>query len=177
MQRLWARVLASKANVPGRFSRKTINLIADLNKSDAELFTQVCRFGWTMERTLPLVFSEMYDIYERNGLNFDSLSHLQTLGLILYGQSGFMETDLPNRFRVFYFGKPMELATPGHLFNRFEVGNVLLTKAGQELAPLCGATPIDGFYEITQRPLAQQGLIPKGKEAEPKEAAEGEAEG
>ena len=46
MQDMWARILAGEANNPGSFSRKTINLAADLDKRDAELFSNICRFAW-----------------------------------------------------------------------------------------------------------------------------------
>ena len=44
MQRLWARILSGEANAPGSFSKRTVNCIAELNQSDAELFTSLCRF-------------------------------------------------------------------------------------------------------------------------------------
>jgi hypothetical protein len=43
MQELWARVLAGEANVPGRFSKRTVNLLASFDKSDAEF--SVLLFG------------------------------------------------------------------------------------------------------------------------------------
>ena len=46
MQILWARVLAGEANAPGTYSKRTVNLLSDFDKSDAELFTKLCGFGW-----------------------------------------------------------------------------------------------------------------------------------
>jgi hypothetical protein len=46
MQELWSRVLAGEANGPGTFSKRTVNLLSDLDKRDAELFTRLCGFGW-----------------------------------------------------------------------------------------------------------------------------------
>src|SRR5437762_14302411 len=34
MQQLWAKVLAGEANAPGRFSKRTVNFIASLDKQD-----------------------------------------------------------------------------------------------------------------------------------------------
>ena len=48
MQDIWARILAGEANNPGTFSRKTINILGDMDKKDAELFGQLCRFVWTI---------------------------------------------------------------------------------------------------------------------------------
>lgn len=34
--------------------------------------------------------------------------------------------------------------------NRLKTGQVLLTKIGQELAPICGSKPVEGFYEYVK---------------------------
>jgi hypothetical protein len=44
MQSLWARILAGEANSPGKFSKRTVNLVGSLDKSDAMLFSQLCGF-------------------------------------------------------------------------------------------------------------------------------------
>ena len=51
MQTLWSKVLAGEANSPGRFSRRTVNFMASLSKSDAALFSTLCGFCWISERT------------------------------------------------------------------------------------------------------------------------------
>lgn len=80
MQQLWARILAGEANAPGTFSRRTVNLLADLDKRDAELFTRLCGFGWMIGNVVPLVFDVQLAIYNDQGITFNSLSHLEALG-------------------------------------------------------------------------------------------------
>lgn len=46
MQLLWAKVLANEANSPGSYSKRTINSLASLDKTDAELFIVLCCFTW-----------------------------------------------------------------------------------------------------------------------------------
>jgi Protein of unknown function (DUF2806) len=83
MQQLWSRLLAGEANAPGAFSRRTVNLLADLDKGDAELFMRLCGLNWKIQEDLvPLVFDLGSDIYTRTGITFDMLSHLESLGLI-----------------------------------------------------------------------------------------------
>ena len=84
MQTLWARVLAGEANDPGAFAKRTVNLLADLDKIDAELFTKLCGFVWQIEGFVPLVFDAQNELYNRSGINFNSLTHLESLGLIKY---------------------------------------------------------------------------------------------
>lgn len=49
MQALWSRVLAGEANNPSAFSKHTVNLLADLDKNDAEAFVRLCCFTWLIE--------------------------------------------------------------------------------------------------------------------------------
>ncbi|MGA2619050.1 MAG: DUF2806 domain-containing protein [Thermoguttaceae bacterium] len=171
MQRLWARVLAGEANEPGHFSRKTINLVADLNKRDAELFTRLCRCNWVVGDVVPLVFPKDFavahqfdisSIYVQYGITFDVLTHLHTLGLIVYnGIQTYGKQGLPARFMVFYFGRPLALVMKPKMANLLDTGQVILTKAGRELARFCGATPIDGFYDLVAKHWKAKGLIPE----------------
>jgi hypothetical protein len=44
MQTLWARVMASEAEAPGSYSKRTLETLSVLEKVEAHLFTSVCRF-------------------------------------------------------------------------------------------------------------------------------------
>ena len=48
MQGLWSRVLAGEANLPGTYSKRTVNFLSDLDKGDADLFTSLCGFAWVI---------------------------------------------------------------------------------------------------------------------------------
>ena len=76
MQQLWSRVLAGEANRPGAFSKRTVNLLADLDKRDAELFTRLCGFAWVIGNIVPLVFDAQNEIYHRAGVHSVSYTHL-----------------------------------------------------------------------------------------------------
>ena len=84
MQALWAKILAGEANSPGKFSKKTVNLVANLDKSDAEAFTKLCRFGISRDRFYPLIYDLEQSIYSDNGILFVTLSNLESIGLIKF---------------------------------------------------------------------------------------------
>jgi len=44
MQSLWASILAGQTNAPGKFSKKTVEIVSFLEKEDALLFTELCKF-------------------------------------------------------------------------------------------------------------------------------------
>ena len=151
MQSLWSRVLASEANAPGTYSKRTVNLLSDLDKSDAELFTKLCGFGWMIRNVVPLVFDEGAEIYNRHGIDFDTLSHLESIGLVRFAApANFTQLNLPEGFVMRYYGKPLVLEIPQDVDNVLNIGKVLLTKIGQELAPISGSKPVAGFYEYVK---------------------------
>jgi hypothetical protein len=102
------------------------------------------------------------EIYTRAGLNFNSLTHLDTLGLARFDNlAGFLRLGLPKNATAFYCGQPVELTLPNEQNNQLGIGKLLLTQAGQELAPICGAEAVDGFFEFVCEHWTNQSLIPK----------------
>jgi hypothetical protein len=151
MQSIWAQVLAGEANAPGSFSKRTVNLLGDLDKRDAELFQTLCRFGWIFGNFTPLVFDTQDKIYNDLGINFGSLSHLDSLGLIqFHGVSGFSRQRLPKNFAVSYCGQVLPLTMSKETDNTLSIGKVLLTQAGQELARVVKVPGVDGFYDYVR---------------------------
>lgn len=168
MQTIWSRILAGEANSPGTFSKRTINLLADLEKSDAELFTNLCGFICEIDNDkYPLIFDLDNHIYIENGIKFSRLQHLENLGLAKvlksYG-STFTATDLSRRTTVKYYGTMLQLILPKDVANDISVGKVLLTKAGQEIASVCASKPINGFYEHIYDRWAAAGYVPRTSE-------------
>lgn len=148
MQSLWARVLAGEANAPGTFSKRTVNCLADLNKSEAVLFTRFCGFVWEIASLRPLVFDYKEKIYSRHGINFDRLTDLENIGLIQFSTVvQFKRIGFPKRISVFYFGRQLVLEFPKDADNEIIIGQTQLTRIGQELAPICGSEPVEGFWE------------------------------
>ena len=173
MQGLWSRVLAGEANSPGTFSRKTVNLIADIDKKDAFLFTKLCGFGWMIPDVVPLIFDTQDSMYQDQGINFMSINHLESLGLISFNSMvGYKKIGFPKNTVVSYYGMRVELTLPKDSGNELKTGNVLLTQAGRELAPICGSRSVDGFFEYVSEKWKSKGYIPDRNEKD----AEGSSE-
>lgn len=154
MQELWSRVLAGEANAPGTYSKRTVNYLSDLDKSDADFFSKVCGFRWLVDGggDVVLIFEATAEIYTKNGVNFNSLIHLDSIGLVQFdSETGFAVMDLPKKIVTSYFGKSCVLEFPDDKGNNLSVGKALLTKVGEELAPICGCKPVDGFWEYVQK--------------------------
>jgi hypothetical protein len=160
MQMLWAKILAGEANSPGTFSKRTVNFLSSLDKTDAQLFTKLCGFVWNIEKEIPLIFNREDSIYKDNNINFDTLNHLDDIGLITFeGIASYESTELPKNCVFCYYGTPVNIEFKNPENNEIETGLVLLTKVGQQLVKICGSKPIDGFFKYVIEKWAEEGLI------------------
>ena len=147
MQELWSRVLAGEANAPGTYSKRTVNILSDLDKADATLFTKFCGFVWMLGGLTPVVFHDSGEIYNRHGINFVTLQHLDSVGLIQFDGMMSMSARIPRKFAVAYYGRQMTLEMPKDADNDLDFGVATLTRIGKELAPICGSRRVEGFWE------------------------------
>ncbi len=167
MQQIWAGILAGEGNNPGSFSRRTVNLVADLDKRDAELFKCLCSFVWTVGNELvPFVFDTQEEIYNRHGINFETLGDLDAIGLIHFDAIGrFQILHLPRTFPFFYGNRRVDLTMPNDSENKLSTGRVLLTRAGGELARISGAVVVEDFFEYVYDRWANDSLVPSREPA------------
>ena len=162
MQSLWSRVLAGEANSPGSYSKRTVNFLSSLDKNDAELFTELCTFNWMIEEFAPLIYDVENEIYKKHKITFVTLKHLDSIGLlqfealVCYNRGG-----LPKKFVVQYYGTPTVLEFHKESENEMDVGHVILTSIGSELAQICGSCSDAEFREYTLKKWRGMGYINK----------------
>jgi hypothetical protein len=148
MQALWAKVLAGEANSPGQYSKWTVNILSSMDKNDAELFKTLCSFGWSMGELFPLIYDPNDSIYTNTGLNFAKLKHLDAIGLLSFDPiSGFKIDGFPQGGITTYYGDRVQIEFPDATNNSLNVGHVMLSRAGVQLATVCGSTPCPGFMQ------------------------------
>ncbi|MFG0251742.1 MAG: DUF2806 domain-containing protein, partial [Phycisphaerales bacterium JB038] len=150
MQELWARALAGEANLPGRYSRRSLSFMTTLGRNDAKAFAALCSFNWEcMARVFTVIPNDLNNRFRPvGGLSFDLLTHLDQIGLITFEPlNGFYQDDLKPPMRVSYFGRTVMLQPTGDARCFVDVGNVLLTKVGEELATLCQPEESDEIYQ------------------------------
>ena len=162
MQDLWSRILSGEANSPGSFSRKTVNLVADLDRGSAVLFQTLCSFGWQFGNLLqPLILNFNEQIYTQRGLTLFSLGQLDSIGLIqIDATSGFQLSDQPKTRNSTYQGRSILLTFPEESGNSLPVGKVIMTPSGDQLARIVNLSPIDGFFEFIYDKWAEDSLVP-----------------
>jgi hypothetical protein len=161
MQSLWASLLAGEANKPGTFSKRTVEFTHDMDKSDAQLFTNLCSFGWYSGQVFPLVYDESNEIYAQKGITFASLKHLDDIGLVTFQSiGGFRLQGLGRSTTMFYYGAPINIEFQNAEKNDLQLGKVLLTKVGQELGPICGSVKSETFMDYVVNEWSKLGYVP-----------------
>jgi len=148
MQLLWSKVLAGEASKCGSYSKRTVNLLSSLDKSDAEAFKSFCTFCVGVGFLWPVVFDTNHEVYTRHGVSFAGLLHLESVGLIQFDHlAGFSIKRATRKVHVEYYGTHLDLTMPKERENDLSMGHTLLTQAGSQLAPICGAEPDPAFLE------------------------------
>jgi len=148
MQSVWSRILAGESNEPGTFSKRTLTLVADLEKDDALAFQKLCAFRVSVtdfNDPEPMILDISDSIYAENGLDFELIVHLNSLGLIHYSDA-YEYKDLTTSTRIFYFGSELELMLPKKEKNTLTLGCAMFTRFGSQLASICAESPVDGFF-------------------------------
>ena len=156
MQEMWAKLIAGEANDPGTFSRKAVNVVADLDSDTANSFSTYCRFTLDVgNQGVPLiVFDESKDIpaiYQVQGVDLNSLRLLAESGLIMIAFEhlslliNYTMSGLPETLQLSYGGQTADVRCPG---GSISIGVSYPTLVGGQLARLCTREPVEGFFEF-----------------------------
>ena len=147
MQSMWSKILAGEANKPNTFAKKTVDLVATLDKSDAMLFSKFCTFVWMVGSLCPMIFDAQEPIFASSGINFMTLNHLDDIGLISFSNvMSYARTGMQKYASVFYYGRPVTIEFPNDL-NDLQIGQVILTRAGEQLAGICGSELSEEYFQ------------------------------
>ena len=157
MAQEWARILYDESQNPGKWSKRTLSILADMSKGDAEGFRNLCRFScsqkyasnWAIrndgiaiatafiERPVRMLMLPDHSnpICKQNGVDWQSLVNLEQLGLVK--MSGYTASSVSKSFFVNIEGRDVALYKDGAI----SMGEVAFTSSGEQLATLCSEVP------------------------------------
>jgi hypothetical protein len=175
MQQLWGRILAGEVKRPNSYSIRTLELLRNLSKNDAETFTRVAKYAVYSQpyHFLPAINGNTY--LKEKGLKFDDILHLEEIGLINTSQTLSMsiaETKQNERTDVFWFGEIglaviKEKECPSQSIEAF-----FFSKAAIELLPLIEPVKDDDYVvsfakkiklEKAKMKYGQKAVLPDGQ--------------
>lgn len=147
MQAIWARLLSTEANSAGSVSKRTIDVLASLDKKDAELFSNLTQFSLTGNNQLVAILNKDKPIYSNAGFGFSGLTQLADLGLIDCDfLGGYLSTQAQERVEISYHERRALLKLPGPPY-QFLIGNVRLTSAGAQIASTLPRLRNEQFFD------------------------------
>jgi hypothetical protein len=156
MQEHWARILAEEANQPQSFSKRTVNLMAELEKRDAEAFTNLCALKWEIfdsNNQFLFISSDFENDTSNlfNKIDYDLLIHIESIGLIKKAPltEYFSITSDSQKGQIKHANSSYSFEFQNETTNKIIIGAVLLTPMGKELSKICNPEPIRGFEEYT----------------------------
>ncbi len=163
LQEVFAKLLAGETNSPQSISKRTVNALAQLDQRDALLFKKFCSFVWVFGNLTPMIFEINSEIGKESGINFSSLHHLQSVGLINFSPlAQFRRQNLQKYAALAYYGRTLVLEFPSDT-NELEFGHVLLTDVGMQLAPIVGSEPSQEYYELCVTKFFERGIVVSSK--------------
>jgi hypothetical protein len=146
-QNAFAQLLAQESNTPNSIAKRTVNVLAQMDKKDAQLFQKFCQFAWVMGGLTPIVYEINEGIPAANGINFNTMSHLDDIGLIkFHSVGGFKRLKLPKHVQINYYGRALILEFPSDE-NDLDFGFAKFTDVGIQLAPISQSRPSQEYYE------------------------------
>jgi len=168
IQVLWSKVLSGEANRNGKFSKRTLTIISDMEKTDALLFTNLCKFAFNIGEPTIIVRAVPQSIYDKYNINFNTLKHLQNLGLIeLDNVNGYKKLKLSQEGSLFYFNTMVSLKLTDANPNDLPYGSVYLSKSGRELVSIAGATAESEILDYTLSVWKSEGIQVTGVQEMP----------
>ena len=129
-----------------RMEESNCHKLADLGQQDQQLFAKLTPFIWVQGKPILLVYNVEDEIYRQHLVTLPTLQQLEALGLILFEPNGFVKKGFGKHTRIFYGAKPTKIGFPEPMNNQLDLGQVLLTDLGKELA---AASNIEGIKHAT----------------------------
>jgi hypothetical protein len=153
MQILWGRILAGEVKRPGSFSLRTLNLLQNLTRTDADLITKIGSF---------VIYKSNYPIVYRNGivlelgLNFKEILHLQEIGIL--HASDHNTTQLYGGMIILkYFTEHVFISSFG-LHNNETLPICTFTQPGREILNLISPIPNPDYFDAVIKAIIEFNL-------------------
>lgn len=144
MQHLWAKILAGEIAQPSSFSLKTIDVMKNLSKKDAELFVKICSHSFAMNESVYFLPNEN-EYLKCAGITYANIMKLNELGLMF--NNGFISFDLSisNEPQILMINHDliMMIASSSGKPEKASITQYPFTEVGKELSTLINESASD----------------------------------
>ena len=146
MQTIWSKILAGQANCPGSFSKRTIDIVSNLEQKDAKAFEIACSFVVLInEKPTLLFFEPARTLYPFNLTSI--MMHLASVGLVQQHPVSLVTAYSGEELNAIYFDTTLHVSLRYPDLNYLPVGTAALTVSGEELYRVANPIRIYGFAQ------------------------------
>jgi uncharacterized repeat protein (TIGR03899 family) len=160
MQSLWGRILAGEVKQPNSYSLRTLEILKNLSKHEAEIFMKFASLAINSNgSTFVLNFKNEKLLEEEFGLNFNDRLLLEEIGFLTANDLQFriLATQAQKSQLVFILGKSLVLLEKPAKQPEQQLQILVFTKIGQELIKLVNSSPKMEYIKLLASKLRKDG--------------------
>jgi len=151
MQELWARILAGEVKRPKSFSLRTLDILRNLSKEEAQVFMKFASLHIKSgDNSFILNFKNEKLLEEKYGLKFNDRLLLEELGFLTANdlQIQLAKTDEQPRQSVFIVGNAVVIQEKEANKPQQQLQVLVFTKIGKQLLELVQTTPDIDYIQL-----------------------------
>lgn len=143
MQMLWAKILSGEITCPSSYSLKTIDILKNMSRRDAEQFMSFCSHAFLNGDSLFIPNEEEY--IEYSGLNYIDIMHMNELGLLHKDATIHLDIELGKEEKVIIINRELALilSSSDEKKRKKRLNMYPFTVAGNEIASLISIGSLD----------------------------------
>lgn len=157
MQDLWAKLLAAEVSNPSSYSLKTIDVLRNMSKKDAELFEVICSHSFKNKSQRPVL--PRYDGYlEKYNILYMDIMKLNEQGLIYSESTLGQKIHISGERKILFWDNNTVITIESLDGNDSEVriSEYPFTQVGHELSKLVSRGPSEEKYIEFAKQLSDQ---------------------
>lgn len=136
MQVLWAKILAGEIEKPSSYSLRTLDVLRNMSKEEAECFVKICNASIKIESEKYVIPADQ-DYLSKNGIDYSDILMLEEIGLINSGSDIHINDDLESntRYKLYMYDSLIVKAIASEK-RKFSLRVYPFKNVGNELATL-----------------------------------------
>lgn len=136
MQILWAKILAGEIEKPSSYSLRTLDVLKNISKEEAERFVKICNSAIKIESAQYAIPAD-HDYISKNDINYSDILMLEEIGLINSGSNVRINNDLEGNteYILYVYGSLIVRAIASEK-RELSLRVFIFTNVGNELATL-----------------------------------------
>lgn len=163
MQLVWGKILANEFEQPGSTPRNMTRILSEFTQDYANAFRTLCSMKVLLVSLSEddkivqanwrnvIAFNQNEEYMRKIGISFELLNELETLGVIKVDTvAGYVATNMKEE-KVLVYVNGNIIETNSHGGDKFPIGNVIFTSAGEALRKITETHTLEGYEDSIRR--------------------------